>query len=66
MINTIIDTIHTFFLMHAPALLNDNIPFMIVASVLVLCTGLYYFTRGPEFAVIAVSSLCFLVPFIKF
>ncbi len=65
-IETILTHIHSFMLIHAPALLQNSLPLLIVAGYLALNGIAYFFTKGKEFAIVGWTGLFFLIPFIKF
>ena len=61
----ILHFIHSFMLSHAPALLSNPIPLLVVATYLLGNAVCYFFTKGKEFAIVGWAAVLFLIPFIK-
>jgi hypothetical protein len=50
----------------APLFVQNTVPLMIIATYIFLNVGLYFHTRGKEFAIAGYSGALFLIPFLKF
>ena len=62
LLQTLIVSINHAFV---PAAQQNPVPLLLVASFALMNLGLYFFTRGKEFAIGGFASTLFMVPFLN-